>query len=66
MNKLFTYLLVRAALTLAGCTTDIQVTHAPLVARTSDPISFTAPAVTNTTPDSIEIQLPTMSPRALR
>jgi hypothetical protein len=57
MNKTFTCLLALAGLTLAGCTTDIQVTHAPLVARSNDSIAFTATAITNTVPDSIEIQL---------
>jgi hypothetical protein len=57
MNKTLTYLLALAALMLAGCSTDIQITHAPLVARSTDSITFTATAITNTVPDSLEIEL---------
>lgn len=57
MNQAMKGWLVLAVLTLAGCTTDIQVTHAPLVARSNDAITFSAAAITNTVPDSIEIQL---------
>lgn len=42
---------------LIGCSTDVQVVHAPLVAQSDEEVTFRAEAVTNTTPESFEIQL---------
>ena len=54
MLKLAALLIV---VSITGCTTDVQVAHSPLVAKSSDQITFTAKSITNTTPDSIKIQL---------
>ncbi len=45
------------ALAAAACSTQVQVTHSPLVATVNDQITFTAKAITNTTPDSVRIQV---------
>src|SRR5688500_12581995 len=50
-------LLLLFGFVLGGCTTNVQVTHSPLVARSNDQITFTAKSITNTTPDSIRIQV---------
>ena len=42
---------------ITACTTDVQIVHDPLVATRDDEITFTARAITNTTPDSFRIQL---------
>jgi len=42
---------------VVGCTTDIQIVHDPLVATKDEEITFTATAITNTTPDSLKIQI---------
>jgi hypothetical protein len=57
MNRTFAYSLLLVALSLVGCSTDIQVTHAPLIARSSDTITFTATAINSTVPDSMEIEI---------
>jgi hypothetical protein len=57
MNRTLRYSLLLGALALAGCSTDLQVTHSPLIARSSDTITFTATAITSTVPDSMEIEI---------
>lgn len=42
---------------VAGCSTDVQIVHDPLVATKDDKITFTATAITNTKPDSFTIQM---------
>lgn len=42
---------------LAGCSTDVQVTHSPIVVKDDDTVTFTARAITSTTPDSLRIQI---------
>lgn len=58
MRKIPALALVLVAAALAtGCSTAVQVTHSPLVARSTDKITFTAKAITSTTPDSMQIQV---------
>jgi hypothetical protein len=57
MNRILRYCMILIAFSLVGCSTDIQIVHSPLVARSSDEITFTATAITNTAPDSVEIEL---------
>lgn len=57
MNRKLAHLLLLGALVVSGCSTDVQVTHSPLVAKSDEAITFTAKAVTNTTPDSMKIQI---------
>lgn len=42
---------------MTACSTDVQIVHAPLVATSSEQITFTAEAITNTTPDALEIEI---------
>lgn len=57
MDRNFKYLVLLSMLYLGGCSTDVQVVHSPLVAQSDDQITFTAKAVTNTTPDSLKIEI---------
>lgn len=50
-------LLAVPGLLAAACTTQVQVTHSPIVATANDPITFTARAITSTRPDSLRIQI---------
>ena len=49
--------LLLLALAATACSTQVQVTHSPIVATVNDQITFTARTFTNTTPDSIRIQI---------
>lgn len=54
MRTLFTGL---GLIALAGCATNVQIVHDPIVATKDEQITFTATAITNTNPDSINIQI---------
>jgi hypothetical protein len=56
MHRFLCLLLLAAGIT-TGCTTAVQVTHYPLVAKSNETITFTAIAVTNTPPDSVTIEI---------
>lgn len=57
MHRVLCLLLLAAGMTTTACTTAVQVTHHPLVAKSTESIVFTAVSLTNTTPDSIEIEI---------
>ncbi len=58
MRKPIKLLFIAAlAIMATACKTDIQIVHDPLVATSGDEITFTAEAITNTTPSSMTIQL---------
>jgi len=44
-------------ISLVACSTEVQIVHDPLIATSGDQITFTANAITNATPDSLQIQL---------